>query len=171
MNCFVTWQKIKRQWLRWFCLYTMLIPFFSKLRYPYIWRVHPPLICWNGGFLKSKVSKLVKSLLSLPIKYLGYRKLFSAAITCKIIWDAVREKDPNVLSRCHTKKRMGARGHTWPPFGMSPTVQKRKKKKKRKKVVPLQLFCGLHIALSRCHTKKRTGAHGRARLLLVWHRL
>ncbi len=36
-------------------------------------------------------------------------------------WAAWSEKVPNVLSRCHTKKRTGARGRARPSFGMTPT--------------------------------------------------
>ena len=32
-------------------------------------------------------------------------------------WAALCEKVPNGLSRCHTKRRMGARGRTHPSFG------------------------------------------------------
>ncbi len=42
------------------------------------------------------------------------------------IWAALREKVPNVLSRCHTKRRTGARGRDRPFFGMTPTFQKKK---------------------------------------------
>ncbi len=45
-------------------------------------------------------------------------------------WAALREKVPNVLSRCHTKIRTGARGRARPSFGMTPTFQKKKKKPK-----------------------------------------
>ncbi len=36
-------------------------------------------------------------------------------------WAALHEKVPNVLSRCHTKRRTGARGRARPTFGMTPT--------------------------------------------------
>ena len=39
-------------------------------------------------------------------------------------WTASRKKVPYVLSRCHAKRRMGAR----PSFGMTLTCQKKKKK-------------------------------------------
>ncbi len=36
-------------------------------------------------------------------------------------WAVLCEKVPNVLSRCHTKRRTGARGRAHPSFGMTPT--------------------------------------------------
>ncbi len=36
-------------------------------------------------------------------------------------WAAPRKKVPNVLSRCHTKRRTGAWGRASPSFGMTPT--------------------------------------------------
>ena len=39
----------------------------------------------------------------------------------KVSWAASREKVPYGLSQCHTKRRMGARGHTHPSFGVTPT--------------------------------------------------
>ncbi len=50
-------------------------------------------------------------------------------------WVVLREKVPNVLSRCHTKRRMDG---TRPTFGMTPTGFLKKK-----------------IFSSRCHTKRR----------------
>ena len=41
------------------------------------------------------------------------------------------KKVPNVLSRCHTKRRTGARGRARPSFGMTPTFQQKKKKKSK----------------------------------------
>ncbi len=32
-----------------------------------------------------------------------------------------REKVPNVLSRCHTKRKIGVRGRAHPSFRMTPT--------------------------------------------------
>ncbi len=43
-------------------------------------------------------------------------------------WAALPKKVPNVLSRCHTKRRMGAQGRARPSFGMTPTFLKKKKK-------------------------------------------
>ena len=37
------------------------------------------------------------------------------------IWAASHKKVPNVLSRCHTKRRMGARGRAHPSYGMTTT--------------------------------------------------
>ncbi len=37
------------------------------------------------------------------------------------MWEALHEKVPNVLSRCHTKRRTGARGRARPSFGIIPT--------------------------------------------------
>ncbi len=37
------------------------------------------------------------------------------------IWAASRKKVPNVLSRCHTKRRTGVWGRARPSFGMTPT--------------------------------------------------
>ncbi len=39
-----------------------------------------------------------------------------------------REKVPNVLSRWHTKRKIGARGSAHPSFGMTPDFSKKKKK-------------------------------------------
>ncbi len=54
------------------------------------------------------------------------------AAVCKgnVIWVALRKKVPNVLSRCHTKRKTDACGSACPSFGMTPTFQKKKKKKK-----------------------------------------
>ena len=67
---------------------------------------------------------------------------------CEVIWAASSEKVPNVLSRCHTKRRTGAHGRALPSFGMTPTFQKWKKK-------------------SVSYQKKG----GRAVLLSIWQRL
>ncbi len=70
-----------------------------------------------------------------------------------LLWPATCKKVPNVLSRCHTKIRMGARGRAHPSFGMTTTFQKRKekkknfKKKKKKKLVSYQKVGG------RCHER------------------
>ncbi len=77
-------------------------------------------------------------------------------------WAALREKVPNVLSRCQTKRRMGARGRAHPSFqsfGMTPTFQK--KKKKKSKFFKKNFF--QKILKSRCHTKRRAHAAPRAR--------
>ncbi len=37
-------------------------------------------------------------------------------------WVALREKVPDVLSCCHTKRRTGARGRARPSFGMTPNT-------------------------------------------------
>ncbi len=42
-------------------------------------------------------------------------------VCSRVTWAELREKVPNVLSRCHTKRRAGARGRTRPSFGMTPT--------------------------------------------------
>ncbi len=63
------------------------------------------------------------------------------------------EKVPNVLSPCHTKRRMGVRGRAHRSFGMTPTFQKKKNLK------------------SWCHTKRRMGTVMRTqdiRDLFVW---
>ena len=49
------------------------------------------------------------------------------------MWAALRENVPNVLSRCHTKRKMGARGRARPSFGMTLTFHKKKKSKIFKK--------------------------------------
>ena len=36
-------------------------------------------------------------------------------------WAVLRKKGPNVLSRCHTKRRTGAHDLARPTFGMTPT--------------------------------------------------
>ena len=43
-----------------------------------------------------------------------------------LIWAPLCEKVPDVLSRCHTKRRTGARCRARPSFGMTPTFQKMK---------------------------------------------
>ncbi len=50
------------------------------------------------------------------------------------IWAKILGKVPNVLSRCHTKRRVGVLGRACPSFGMSPTFPKKRRKKKFKKV-------------------------------------
>ncbi len=49
-------------------------------------------------------------------------------------WVASCEKVPNVLSRCHPKRRIGARGCAH-PFGMTPTFYKKKKRKEKEKSI------------------------------------
>ncbi len=44
---------------------------------------------------------------------------------------ALCEKVPYGLSRCHTKRRTGARGRACNYFGIPPTLKKKKKKKKK----------------------------------------
>ena len=48
-----------------------------------------------------------------------------AAPPQKKIGTLLHEKVPNGPSRCHTKRRMGARGCAHPSFGMTPTFQKK----------------------------------------------
>ncbi len=48
-------------------------------------------------------------------------ELVAIATLTTIIWAALHKKVPNVLSRCHTKRRTGARGRAPPSFGMTPT--------------------------------------------------
>ena len=59
------------------------------------------------------------------------------------IWAVSCKKVPNILSRCHTKRRTGAIGRTIPSFGMTLTFQKKKlkfvfSKSKSKKSVSYQ---------------------------------
>ena len=68
---------------------------------------------------------------------------YSVFIVCAVLYKKVR----NVLSHCHTNRRMGVHGHAHPCFDMTPTFQKKKsqiyfprknksqnlKKRKRKK--------------------------------------
>ncbi len=51
--------------------------------------------------------------LSYRIKHWMYFSVVKSVVLC--------EKVPNVLGRCHTKRRTGARGRAQPPFGMTPT--------------------------------------------------
>ncbi len=67
-------------------------------------------------------------------------------------WAALREKIPYVLSRCHTKGRMGACGRAHLSFGMIPTFLYFFK----------FLFIYFFFFLSRCHTKRRASAAMRA---------
>ncbi len=48
-----------------------------------------------------------------------------------MMWVALREKAPNVLSHCHTKRRMDAHGHVHFSFGMTPTSPKEKNQQKK----------------------------------------
>ncbi len=50
------------------------------------------------------------------------------------IWAVLREKVPNVLSHCHTKRRTGAGGRARPWRGLTPTIGKKKKKNCPKKI-------------------------------------
>ena len=45
----------------------------------------------------------------------------------------LRAKVSNVLSRCHTKRRIGVHDCAHPSFGMTLTFEKKKSKKKKKK--------------------------------------
>ena len=45
---------------------------------------------------------------------------------------AARERVPNVLSRCHTKRRTSVCGRARPSFGIKPTYKKKRKKNKPK---------------------------------------
>ena len=78
------------------------------------------------------------------------------------MWVAFCKKVPNVLSRCHAKRRKCARGRARPSFGMTPTFPKKKRKRKKEKNFGKKIF-PKQILKSRCHTKRRTGARGRAR--------
>ncbi len=49
-----------------------------------------------------------------------HREMYDSIIICDA-FTVLREKVPNVLSCCHTKSRMGARGHAHPSFGVTPT--------------------------------------------------
>ncbi len=51
-----------------------------------------------------------------------------------LMWAALREKVPNVLSCCHTKLCRGARGRARHYFVSKPTFKKKKKKKKSNKI-------------------------------------
>ena len=73
---------------------------------------------------------------------------------------AIRKKVPYGLSRCHTKRRTGARGRARPSFGMTPTFQKKKKKKKIKILI---FFFQRKNLKSWFHTKRRAGVATRAR--------
>ena len=74
--------------------------------------------------------------------------------TVGYIWAVLREKVPNVLSRCHTKRRTGTHGRARPSFGMTPTVKKNPKFFKN-------LFFQKSLK-SWCHTKRRAGVAPRA---------
>ena len=50
------------------------------------------------------------SISSVPIQWTEY-------------WAVLCEKVPNLLSRCHTKRRLGGHGRARPSFGMTPTFQ------------------------------------------------
>ncbi len=39
----------------------------------------------------------------------------------RFMWVVLCKKVPNVLSRCHTKRKTGLHGRTHPSFGMTPT--------------------------------------------------
>ena len=69
-------------------------------------------------------------------------------------WAALREKVPNVLSRCHIKRY--------------DTDLSKKKKKKKKKINNFQKKIFPEILKSWCHTKRRAGVA--IRDLFVWHR-
>ncbi len=70
-----------------------------------------------------------------------------ASLACDSIWRTSRENRPYGLCRCHTKRRMGTRGHAHPSFGMSPTFRE------------YDLWSQqTQILKSRCHTKRRMGA-------------
>ena len=75
-------------------------------------------------------------------------------ITLSVIWAKLCEKVPNVLSRCHTKRRTGPRG---PYFGLTPTLKKNKSLKTsfffKKKKNPKSWY----------HTKRRAGKATRDR--------
>ncbi len=47
-------------------------------------------------------------------------------VSLMLTWAVSRKKVPNVLSRCHTKRTIGACGRAHPSFGMTPTFQKKK---------------------------------------------
>ncbi len=78
-----------------------------------------------------------------------------SGIACLHIWAASREKVPNVLSRCHTKRR------TRPPFFWYDTDFSTNKKKKKKK--NQNFFFFKKILKSRWNTKRRGGTAPRAR--------
>ena len=68
-------------------------------------RFHEPLL-WYSLLKKKKIKAARDPIVSLLI----------------LIWAALHEKVPNVLSRCHTKRWTGVRGRTGPSFGMTGRV-------------------------------------------------
>ncbi len=77
------------------------------------------------------------------------------------IWAALREKVPNVLSRCHTKRRTGARGRDRPSFGMTPTFLNFFLKKK-------QIFENFFFFFSMSVSYQKKGGRGPARPSFFW---
>ena len=72
-----------------------------------------------------------------------------------------RGKVPNVLSRCHTKRRTGSRGCADPSFGLKQNFETKSKKSVLK---DHQTVCAVSRGkvpnvLSHCHNK-RTGSRG-----------
>ncbi len=73
------------------------------------------IVCFdNGGFTNWPLTELV--LME------NLRILRTTKPSRESMWAALHEKVPNVLSRCHTKRRTGARGHARPSFGMTPEI-------------------------------------------------
>ena len=91
------------------------------------------LLVWTNC-MHPDAKRVIKSQLHIVILYPcpTHTTCYSSGSTGNLvtIWAALREKVPNVLSHCHTKRRTGARGRARPSFGMTPTYQKKKKKSK-----------------------------------------
>ncbi len=89
--------------------------------------------------------------------------------TLIIKWAELSKKVPNVLSRCHTKRRTGARGRARPSFGMKPTFLKKKKRKRKrkKKFQKINFFFSKNSKKSVSYQKK--GGRGPARPSFFWY--
>ena len=69
----------------------------------------------------------------------------------------------NGLSRCHTKRRTGARSHARPSFGVTPTFPK-----KKKKIIIIIFFPKKNSKKSSCQKKGGRGRAGNSSRMLRW---
>ena len=81
--------------------------------------------------------KLILVVICLLCQVNGIERWLGRNVVClqSLIWISLPyptcEKVPNVLSRYHSKRRLGVRGRAHPSFDMTPTFRKKEKKKKK----------------------------------------
>ncbi len=65
------------------------------------------------------ISRLIS--MNFHYQFSAHNSCSTCLVSVSILWAAFHEKVPNVLSRCHTKRRAGAAPRARPSFGMTTT--------------------------------------------------